>query len=153
MLHGDRIGEYVKKYQKKRGEGIRRILYARARMQSRRRTHIRRALERAQGGNKLQKHEKVTQTVDTHSVDKLSKILGTFDENLNVLSAELGVIAYVEGTKIRLEGEESAVALGMDVLQALLKVAESSDEIDKSRIVYCIELSWVYILLFYLTEL
>lgn len=96
---------------------------------------------RRAGRKKLQKHDKVTQTVDTHSVDKLSKILGTFDENLNVLSAELGVIAYVEGAKIRLEGEESAVALGMEVLQALLKLAESSDEIDKSRIVYCIELA------------
>ena len=89
----------------------------------------------------MQKHEQVTQTVDTHSVDKLACILGTFDENLGVLSAELGIIAYVEGAKIRLSGEESSVIMAMQVLQALLKFADAGEEIDKNRIVYCIELA------------
>ena len=89
----------------------------------------------------MQKHEQVTQTMDTHSVDKLACILGAFDENLGVLSAELGIVAYVEGAKIRLSGEESAVIMGMQVLQALLKFADAGEEIDKNRIVYCIELA------------
>lgn len=89
----------------------------------------------------MQKHEQVTQTVDVRSVDKLARILGTFDENLNVLSAELGVIAYVEGAKIRLSGSDGAVALGISVLRALLDLAEDGEEIDKGRIVYCIELA------------
>ena len=51
--------------------------------------------------------ERVTQTVDTKEVDKLARILGTFDENLNFLCRELGVVGYVEGAKIRLEGIEA----------------------------------------------
>lgn len=89
----------------------------------------------------MQKSERVIQTVDTHSVDKLARILGAFDENLNVFSSELGLIAYVEGTKIRLEGEESAMNTGIEVLHALLKLAEANEEIDKGRVAYCISLA------------
>ena len=53
--------------------------------------------------------ERIIETVDTKSVDKLARILGTFDENLNFLCKELGVISYVEGAKIRIEGEQKAV--------------------------------------------
>ena len=33
------------------------------------------------------------ESVDVGSVDKLARILGAFDENLNFLSKELGVVA------------------------------------------------------------
>ena len=84
---------------------------------------------------------KITETVDVKSLDKLAKILGTFDENLDFLSAELGVIAYVEGVKIRLEGAEEGVRVGANVLTALVKLADQGEEIDKSRLAYCIELA------------
>ncbi len=79
--------------------------------------------------------------VDTHSVDKLAKILGAFDENLNFLARELDVVAYVDGVNIRLEGELSAVALASKVVRELLKLAESGEEIDKGRMAYCVELA------------
>ena len=44
--------------------------------------------------------------VDARSVDNLVRVLGTFDENINFLSEELGVFCYVEGVKIRIEGEK-----------------------------------------------
>ncbi|MBQ9714540.1 MAG: PhoH family protein [Clostridia bacterium] len=75
------------------------------------------------------------------SVDRLARILGAFDENLNFLSRELGVVAYVDGVKIRLEGESQAVRIGGRVLNALVKTAENGEEIDKGRIAYCIELA------------
>ena len=84
---------------------------------------------------------KFTETVDTKSVDKLSRILGAFDENLNYLARELWLTAYVEGVKIRLEGEEQNVTLGAQVLRALLKLAGQGEEIDKGRMAYCIELA------------
>lgn len=85
--------------------------------------------------------DKTTEYVDAGSVDKLARILGAFDENLNFLARELGIVAYVDGVKIRLEGESQAVHIGGQVLNALVKTAESGEEIDKGRMAYCIELA------------
>lgn len=83
----------------------------------------------------------IKQTIDTGSLDKLSKILGTFDENLTLLSRELDLVSYVDGTAIRLEGEEKDVVCGREVIEALLSFAEGGESVDKGRIVYCIELA------------
>ena len=85
--------------------------------------------------------ERITQIIDTKRVDKLAKILGSFDENLNFLWRELGIIGYVDGVHIRLEGEASAVMLGAQVLSSLVKLVEADEEIDKGRMAYCIELA------------
>ncbi len=85
--------------------------------------------------------ERFAQTVDTRSVDRLAKILGVFDENLNFLARELDVVAYVDGVKIRVEGEERAVSLAAKVLTELVKLAGEGEEIDKGRMAYCIELA------------
>ena len=74
-------------------------------------------------------------------MDRLSRILGTFDENLTLLSRELNLVSYVEGVKIILEGEERDVACGEEVISALLTFAESGESVDKGRLVYCIELA------------
>ena len=83
----------------------------------------------------------VRRTIDAESLDKLSKILGTYDENLNFLSHELGVVAYVDGVKIHVDGGEDAVNVATGVLSALLKLAQAGEEIDKGRMAYCIELA------------
>ncbi len=82
----------------------------------------------------------IRQKIDVKSVDKLARLLGSFDENLNFLSAQLSLVVYVDGVKIILEGEEKNVALGIDVLGALLKL-EPDVVIDESKINYCIELA------------
>ncbi len=83
----------------------------------------------------------IRQTIDIKSVDKLSRILGTFDENLNFLSQELNVVAYVDGVKIHIDGEEKQTNVALQVLSALVKVADAGEPIDKSRMAYCIELA------------
>ncbi len=84
---------------------------------------------------------KTARSVDVGSVDRLARILGAFDENLNFISRELGVVAYVDGVKIRVEGSDEAVEQGVQVLTALLGLAKSGEEIDKGRTAYCIELA------------
>lgn len=84
---------------------------------------------------------RTTQTVDAKSVDRLSRVLGAFDENLGYLMRELDIIAFVEGVKIRLEGSQEAVALGAKALNALVKLADKGEEIDEGRTAYCIELA------------
>ncbi len=78
---------------------------------------------------------------DTGALDKLTAVLGVFDENMTVLSRELGVTFRVEGTAIVLEGEEESVRLGGEVLRSLLATVEAGDQIDKTRLLYCIELT------------
>ena len=79
--------------------------------------------------------------VDAKSVDNLVRVLGTFDENINFLSEELGVFCYVEGVKIRIEGEQKGVELAEKALSALVGLAAKGDEIDKTRTAYCLELA------------
>ncbi len=79
-------------------------------------------------------------SVDVGSLEKLALVLGAFDENLNFLAEELGVLAYVDGVKICLSGAQEAVQTGADVLQAALKLAEGGETLDKTRFAYCIEL-------------
>ena len=84
---------------------------------------------------------KRTEIVDTRSVDRLARVLGTFDENLNFLTRTLGVNAYVEGVKIRLDGAQEEVALGAKVLTAMLKIVDAGEEIDEGRLIYLVELA------------
>ena len=81
------------------------------------------------------------QTVDFGSIEKLSKILGTFDENLNFLARELGIIPYVDGVKIHLQGDPESVALAHQVLTSLSVLAGGGESVDKGRMAYCIELA------------
>ncbi len=81
------------------------------------------------------------ETIDAKSVDRLARVLGSFDGNLNFLARTLGIVAYVEGVKIRLEGEQSSVEAGAKALNALLKLASQGEEIDENRTAYAIELA------------
>ena len=47
----------------------------------------------------------------------------------------------MEGTDIVLEGEAENAALGRDVVESLLAIVEAGDNIDKSSLLYCIELA------------
>ena len=80
-------------------------------------------------------------TVKLGTLDTLSKLLGVFDENLNIISRETGVTAYVEGTKITLSGEENRVLLAETVINKLAGIIRSGEPIDKTRIIYCVELA------------
>ena len=77
--------------------------------------------------------------MDTGSLDLLQRVLGIFDENLNVISRELSLVARVDDTKIILEGENAEI--GAEVLKNLLTIVESGENIDKGNLLYCIELA------------
>jgi len=74
-------------------------------------------------------------------VERLQKLLGTYDENLNILARELSVVANVNGLAVSLEGEEENVDTGIKVLTSLLSIINAGERIDKTRIIYCIELA------------
>lgn len=74
-------------------------------------------------------------------VDLLQRVLGTFDENLNMIMHELGVIVRVDGGTVVISGGEDKVAQAASVIQNLLKLAENGENPDRGRVLYCIELA------------
>ena len=79
--------------------------------------------------------------IDAGSLDDMQKLLGTFDENLNIIARELDISAAVEGVRLKITGEEENVALAARVLEGILKLIRGGEGVDKSRIAYCIELA------------
>lgn len=81
-------------------------------------------------------------TVECGTLDRLQKLLGTFDENLNLVTEELGVYADVAGTSVTVTGaDEEKVATAGTVLSKLSDIIAAGEPVDKSRIIYCIELA------------
>lgn len=83
----------------------------------------------------------VKKEIQINGSDRLLSLLGNFDENLNAIISETGVEAYVNGETLVLSGEESAVELTAIVVDKLLEIIDAGEKIDKSRIIYCIELA------------
>ncbi len=85
--------------------------------------------------------EQTKKTIDAGNVDDLQKLLGTFDENLNIVTRELGITASVDGVSIRLSGGKEETDCAARVLEGILRLIRAGESVDKSRIVYCIELA------------
>ncbi len=79
--------------------------------------------------------------VSAGNTDKLQKILGVFDENLNIIMRELSVIIRVDGIDVVIEGAEERVSSAVSVTESLLTLAENGESVDKGRVEYCIELA------------
>ena len=75
------------------------------------------------------------------SLDALQKVLGVFDENLQIVSRELSLNFRVEDTRVVLEGEEENVLIGGEVVASLVGIVSAGEFIDKSSLMYCIELA------------
>ncbi|MCD8372783.1 MAG: PhoH family protein [Clostridia bacterium] len=83
----------------------------------------------------------IKRQVATRTVDILQKVLGNFDENANLISHELGVTLSVDGIDISVCGGEEGVNAAADVLESLVELAGEGESVDKSRVLYCIELA------------
>ena len=79
--------------------------------------------------------------VEAGNVDKLQRILGPFDENLNLIMRSLGVTVRVDGLTFVIGGEEESVNSAVSVVESLLALADAGETVDKGRVEYCIELS------------
>ncbi|MDE7301547.1 MAG: PhoH family protein [Clostridia bacterium] len=79
--------------------------------------------------------------VNAGTVDYLSKVLGSFDENLNAVARELSVNCRVDGTSIVIAGADENVRLAEDVIKNLIVLAENGERVDNGRAIYCIELA------------
>ncbi len=83
----------------------------------------------------------IERRVTAGNVEYLSKVLGTFDENLNIVARELQVFCRVEGADVVIKGGESNVHIAKEVIKNLVALAENGERVDRGRVVYCIELA------------
>ncbi|MCD7728412.1 MAG: PhoH family protein [Clostridia bacterium] len=83
----------------------------------------------------------IKRLVCTQTVDRLQRVLGNFDENANLITHELGVTLTVEGVNIAICGNEESVNAAADVIESLVVLLGEDEAVDKSRILYCIELA------------
>ncbi len=79
--------------------------------------------------------------VSAISAELLQRVLGAFDQNLNIIERELSVKARVEQTDVVIEGGEEECYQAASVVENLLILAENGETIDKGRVTYCIELA------------
>ncbi|MBR2322677.1 MAG: PhoH family protein [Clostridia bacterium] len=71
----------------------------------------------------------------------LGEFLGVFDENLNLIGRELDVTCFVDDGCIKISGEKEKVLFAESVVKTLSEVVKASEPLDKSRILYCIEMA------------
>ena len=79
--------------------------------------------------------------VEAGNMDKLQRILGPFDENLNIIMRNLRVTVRVDGLTFVIGGEEECVNSAASVIESLLALADAGETVDKGRVEYCIELA------------
>ena len=79
--------------------------------------------------------------ISAESADKLQRVLGTFDENIGLIMRDIGVLIRVNGVDFVISGGEEKVNQAYSVLESLIALSDSGENIDKGRVSYCIELS------------
>ena len=85
--------------------------------------------------------QKVTKKLTVSNSDELARLIGAFDENLEIISREAGVELSVFGEEIKVSGAEADVDVCITVLNKLVDIIRAKETIDKNRIIYCIELA------------
>ncbi len=82
-----------------------------------------------------------TRKISAGGADRLQRVLGAFDENLNLIAGELGVNIRVDGVAVVISGAEERVAQASSVIENLLVLAGNGESLEKGRVSYCIELA------------
>ena len=85
--------------------------------------------------------ENFEKQIKINSTAYLSELLGVFDEHLQTIMTNTGVKAYVEENSIKVFGKKQDVLIAETVITKLLDIIRVGEEIDKTRILYCIDLA------------
>lgn len=84
---------------------------------------------------------KFTADMTVDNLESLYGLLGNFDENLNLIMRETDTTIYVQQNTITFSGEEKNVLLSKTVVEKLLDIISAGEVIDRSKIVYCVQLA------------
>ena len=75
------------------------------------------------------------------SIDSYQKLFGMNDRNMAVLEQELSVTTALRGQELRLTGDPENVALAEEVIESLLALLRTGENVDPMRIRYAISLA------------
>lgn len=75
------------------------------------------------------------------NADILQRFLGTFDENVNTIMRETGVIIRVDGVQIVISGEDGAVKLAASAAENLIELSAEGEAPDTGKVLYCLSLA------------
>ena len=82
--------------------------------------------------------EKQRETIKLNGI-KVEDLIGVFDENVNLLNKELGVLFYLDDGSAVIEGEPEKVEFAKKLVQKLIDVLKTGELLDKTRILYLID--------------
>ncbi|MCR4622311.1 MAG: PhoH family protein [Clostridiales bacterium] len=68
-------------------------------------------------------------------------LFGLNDENIDLIKKELGISLFTHGGEITLTGDENSVDAALVTLEKLTQIIRRGDSIDKTRILYAIDLA------------
>ncbi len=85
--------------------------------------------------------EKFTEVITVDNQSDLSELVGSFDENLNVIMKETDTLITALSSEISVSGEKENVYIAVNVINKLYDVIKAGGSVDKSKLVYCIELA------------
>ena len=75
------------------------------------------------------------------SIDSYQKLFGMNDRNMAMLEQELSVTTALRGQELRISGDPENVALAEEVIEQLLTLLRSGENVDTMRIRYAISLA------------
>ncbi len=79
--------------------------------------------------------------IEVTSVQELTAIFGSFDENIKIIEEHTGVSIKAKDSVIQIEGEDEDVKVACQVLEQLKEMLKNHNAIEKDRIHYAIELA------------
>ncbi len=79
--------------------------------------------------------------VEVESMDQLSKLFGTFDENVRVIEQETGVEIRAADEKISILGDEQNTGTAKVVIEKILRMISRKEKVDKTAIRYAVSLA------------
>ncbi len=80
-------------------------------------------------------------SVSVESMDEMIRLFGVFDENLQIIEEETGAHISTAADSITIEGEAESASLAAIVTDKLLSILRRGENIDRSRIRYCVDLA------------
>jgi Phosphate starvation-inducible protein PhoH, predicted ATPase len=83
----------------------------------------------------------VTRSFVVEDAGSLMPLFGLNDENIELIKKELGISLFTRGGEITLTGEEDSVSAAITTLEKLTQIIKRGDSIDKTRILYAIDLA------------
>ena len=78
--------------------------------------------------------------IEVDRIENIINVFGSFDQNIRIIEAELGVIVTDRDSELRISGEEADVALAEKAIEGLISLAARGENIDAQNVRYILKL-------------